>query len=240
MEFLNVNALFIGTLILLGTIVAYMFAYRISFNCRFALAEPIAFDEFLLRCKHSESRLSISSELGWVSRLYKESHGNETVFREKLEILSNMATKYLAWIYQLIKAAVGVGFMGTLVGVMGKGEGVDVDLILSLALPTTLLGIVIQVKGALFQQLIAGKKTKDLLAQIQSTRGALQIRREKQFVHSLINTSKATEVSQAPEKSRTKASQTAPKSQTTRLNGEPSKQSSERNGAAITSPTKPR
>ena len=177
-----VPTIFYLSLGIIAIAIAYMIAYRIAFLLAASPADAIAFDEFVLRCEHTDDELrSDLRGLGWIAILIRVSGTDEKMFREFVEEFACNVNRFRTMIRRLIATAVRVGFMGSLVGIIMLGSEIEIAFV-STAIITTLLGTLIEAKGELLSGLFAGTKTKSLLDQVVQTRAALQTRRKRQFL----------------------------------------------------------
>ena len=142
-----------GTLVLFGGTMIYMLLWRVLFFDTNREPDPMAIEAFVVRCKRGGS-LESKGRFGAIQKCFDEAGRDAVALRTSLERFRRVIERLHDPISVVANAAMGIGFLGTVVSMAGAAGGrVDPVSIIGLGMMSTMYGLIIALPGNMFHGL---------------------------------------------------------------------------------------
>jgi len=140
-------------LVLFAVAMIYMLLWRLMFLDTNREPAPTAVQEFLTQYSRSGS-LEPRGRLGALQQCFDEAGGSASVLRNSLYRFQRRVERFHDSIFVVANAAMGIGFLGTVVSMAGAAGGkVDPVSIIGLGMMSTMYGLIIALPGNMFHGL---------------------------------------------------------------------------------------
>ena len=146
-----------GALATLFVAMVYMLVWRLSWLLSSHEPNPMDIESFVARCKRGDSLLA-RGRFGGLQQCMQEAKGDPLNLRLSLERFRRRVERFHDAISVVANAAMGVGFLGTVVSMAGAAGGkVDPVQIIGLGMMSTMYGLIIALPGNMFHGLTNGR-----------------------------------------------------------------------------------
>lgn len=146
-----------SALVLFAATMIYMLLWRVLFFDTNREPDPMDIDVFVARCKRGGG-LEPQGRFGALGKCFVKAGGNARTLRMSLERFRRRVERFHDAISVVANAAMGIGFLGTVVSMAGAAGGkVDPVQIIGLGMMSTMYGLMIALPGTMFHGLTNGR-----------------------------------------------------------------------------------